>query len=209
MTDILFQSFDLNSSDSLSRNELAGGLSVICMGNLEARISFAFEQYSGDDNMLSLSELTQYFVSIFSVLKRMHPEAPDFQGDNTVPDLAAKTASACMKSCDLDENNKLSVDEFREYFFPGAHARKKAARMQAVVTSLSKIRPEKLLSSLPPVGGVDCSGFVKWIKSFASLDVGDAAYVIFEDLFLSLFFCFSHTHTHTHTLQVHGALSCT
>ena len=45
MTDALFESFDLDSSSSLSKQELAGGLSLTCMGDLEDRISFAFEQY--------------------------------------------------------------------------------------------------------------------------------------------------------------------
>ena len=45
MTDSLFAAFDLNSTESLSKKELAGGLSLACMGNLEDRITFAFEQY--------------------------------------------------------------------------------------------------------------------------------------------------------------------
>ena len=45
MTDSLFGAFDLNESSSLSKKELAGGLSLACMGNLEDRITFAFEQY--------------------------------------------------------------------------------------------------------------------------------------------------------------------
>ena len=120
MTDSLFAAFDLNSSDSISKKELAGGLSLACMGNLEDRITFAFEQYvfpsdsqlffqykthsvtyniyCGDDNMINIQDLSQYFTSVFSVLKRLHPDAPEFQVEGSVKKLASSTASTCMKT---------------------------------------------------------------------------------------------------------------
>ena len=133
---------------------------------------------------MNIQQLTRYFVSVFSILKSLHPEAPEFQQDDSVKTLASSTASTCMKNFDIDEDNKLSVDEFRAYFFPQAQARKRARLLQSAVMSLSKIRPEKLLSSLPSEKGVNLKEFVAWIGTFASgAKCDDTAYA---ELFKSI-----------------------
>ncbi len=123
--------------------------------------------------MLNIQELTQYFTSVFSILKRLHPDAPEFQQEGSVKTLASGTANNCMKAFDIDEDNKLSIDEFRAYFFPQAQAAKEAKAVEAAVASLFKIRPEKLLSNLPSEEGLDLEGFVSWIGKFTSTDKCD------------------------------------
>ena len=123
--------------------------------------------------MLNIQELTQYFTSVFSILKRLHPDAPEFQQEGSVKTLASGTANNCMKTFDIDEDNKLSIDEFRAYFFPQAQAAKEAKAVEAAVASLFKIRPEKLLSDLPSEEGLDLEGFVSWIGKFTSTDKCD------------------------------------
>ncbi|KAK3846262.1 MAG: hypothetical protein J3R72DRAFT_396138 [Linnemannia gamsii] len=66
ITDRIFRFFDQDDDETISFKEMACGLSVLCKGNFEEKITFAFQGYDLDgDGYISREELHEMFKAYF------------------------------------------------------------------------------------------------------------------------------------------------
>ncbi|KAG0277517.1 hypothetical protein BGZ95_005809 [Linnemannia exigua] len=66
ITDRIFRFFDQDDDETISFKEMACGLSVLCKGNFEEKIAFAFQGYDLDgDGYISREELHEMFKAYF------------------------------------------------------------------------------------------------------------------------------------------------
>ncbi|KAF8943637.1 hypothetical protein BGZ47_005210 [Haplosporangium gracile] len=66
ITDRIFRFFDQDDDETISFKEMACGLSVLCKGNFEEKITYAFQGYDlDDDGYISREELHEMFKAYF------------------------------------------------------------------------------------------------------------------------------------------------
>ena len=107
-----FRVFDTDGSMNLDKNELGGGLTLLCDGDPEARVRVAFQFFDDNDGKLSRDELRCYFRSVFRVMQRA--ELTEDQIDR--PDsIAHFTVSDGLERCGKKEGG-LTADEFLKVF---------------------------------------------------------------------------------------------
>jgi Ca2+-binding EF-hand superfamily protein len=112
----LFVIFDEDHSGSVDFCELSSGLSVLCGGSREEKVRAAFSLYDlNQDGFISLDEMVRYLASVFKVLYETSPGTDEKLGVQP-EELAAITAEQCFLEADLNEDGKLSFDEFVSWY---------------------------------------------------------------------------------------------
>ncbi|GMF28972.1 unnamed protein product [Phytophthora fragariaefolia] len=108
----LFVIFDEDRNGSVDFCELCSGLSVLCGGSREEKVRAAFSLYDlNQDGFISLDEMVRYLASVFKVLYETSPGTNEKLGVQP-EELATITAEQCFLGADLNEDGKLSFDEF-------------------------------------------------------------------------------------------------
>lgn len=111
----LFRVFDSDKSNTVDFGELASGLSVLSGSSIEDKVRAAFQLYDiNGDGFISLEEMVSYMASIFKVMYETTDSTKTKM--NVKPDELAKvTAAQCFKEADLNQDGKLSFDEFKKW----------------------------------------------------------------------------------------------
>lgn len=110
----LFRVFDTNKSNTVDFGELASGLSVLSGSSMDEKVRAAFQLYDmNGDGYITLDEMVSYMTSIFRV---MYETSDATKSKMCVPpeELAKVTATQCFKEADLNNDSKLSFDEFKK-----------------------------------------------------------------------------------------------
>ncbi|KAG6622002.1 uncharacterized protein IUM83_07410 [Phytophthora cinnamomi] len=108
----LFVIFDEDHNGSVDFCELCSGLSVLCGGSREEKVRAAFSLYDlNQDGFISLDEMVRYLASVFKVLYETSPGTDEKLGVKP-EELATITAEQCFLEADLNQDGKLSFDEF-------------------------------------------------------------------------------------------------
>lgn len=118
--DKLFAIFDEDNSGTVDFCELSSGLSVLCGGSREEKVRAAFSLYDlNQDGFISLEEMVRYLASVFKVLYETSPGTDKKLGVHP-KQLAIITAEQCFFEADLNEDGKLSFDEFVAWYSKSA-----------------------------------------------------------------------------------------
>lgn len=108
----LFDLFDTNGNGSVDLPELAAGLAVLCGGSSADKVEASFRLFDMDgDGFITLGEMQAYLASMFRVVYAAEPDEAQRLGVS--PDeLAAATARECFREADINQDGKLSLQEF-------------------------------------------------------------------------------------------------
>jgi len=113
--------FDRDGNHVVDLMELICGISLLCAGTEEEKIHAVFEIFDANsDGVISMDEMFKFLTSVFKVV--LTPNVlgvMNSMGVNveSAEDLASVTALECFKNADLNHDGKLSVSEFKNWFY--------------------------------------------------------------------------------------------
>ncbi|KAH9249844.1 hypothetical protein BASA81_012439 [Batrachochytrium salamandrivorans] len=114
--DLFFQAVDADGNETCDVEELSTAFSVLCAGSRDTRCLAAFRLFDSDgDGFLDLGELTKMLASVFRVLFASNSQLE--QTMQCSPDeLANITALDALHTLDLNGDELVSFDEFRQWY---------------------------------------------------------------------------------------------
>lgn len=117
----VFDLFDRDDNGVVDMMELICGASLLCTGSEEDKIHAVFNVFDENgDGDISMDEMFKFLTSVFKVV--LTPNVMGVMNSMGVTvespeDLASVTALECFKTADLNHDGKLSVAEFKTWFF--------------------------------------------------------------------------------------------
>ncbi|TYZ60306.1 hypothetical protein PybrP1_010825 [[Pythium] brassicae (nom. inval.)] len=115
----LFKVFDTDKSNTVDFGELASGLSVLSGSSMDEKVRAAFQLYDvNGDGFITLDEMVTYMTSIFRVMYETSDATKAKMGVSP-EELAKVTATQCFKEADLNNDSKLSFEEFKKWCTSG------------------------------------------------------------------------------------------
>jgi len=117
----VFDLFDRDDNGIVDMMELICGISLLCQGSEDDKIHAVFNVFDENgDGFISMDEMYKFLTSVFKVvLTPVVIGAMNSMGVNveSAEDLASVTSLECFKTADLNHDGKLSVAEFKEWFY--------------------------------------------------------------------------------------------
>jgi len=117
----VFDLFDRDDNGVVDMMELICGASLLCTGTEEDKIHAVFNVFDENgDGVISMDEMFKFLTSVFKVVLTPNVMAVMNSMGVTVEspeDLASVTALECFKTADLNHDGRLSVTEFKNWFF--------------------------------------------------------------------------------------------
>jgi len=117
----VFDLFDRDDNGVVDMMELICGASLLCTGTEEDKIHAVFDVFDENgDGVISMDEMFKFLTSVFKVV--LTPNVMSVMNSMGVAvespeDLASVTALECFKTADLNHDGRLSVQEFKSWFF--------------------------------------------------------------------------------------------
>merc|ERR1712060_523899 len=97
------------------------GISLLCAGSEDDKIHAVFNVFDENgDGFISMDEMFKFLTSVFKVVLTPSVMGVIHSMGVTVDspeDLASVTALECFKTADLNHDGKLSVAEFKSFFY--------------------------------------------------------------------------------------------
>jgi len=117
----VFDLFDRDGNHVVDNMELICGISLLCAGSEEEKIHAVFAMFDENgDGFVSLDEMFKFLKSVFRVVLTPNVKAVMNTmgvGVESADDLASVTALECFKTADLNQDGKLSIAEFKTWFY--------------------------------------------------------------------------------------------
>jgi len=117
----VFELFDRDSNGVVDKMELVCGISLLCSGSEEDKVHAVFDVFDmNGDGFISMDEMFKFLTSVFKVVLTPNVKGVmSSMGVNveSAEDLASVTSLECFKAADLNHDGKLSVEEFKTWFF--------------------------------------------------------------------------------------------
>jgi len=117
----VFDLFDRDDNNVVDMMEVICGVSLLCSGAEDDKIHAVFEMFDENgDGVITMDEMFKFLTSVFKVVLTPNVMAVMNSMGVTVEsaeDLASVTALECFKTADLDQDGKLSVTEFKNWFY--------------------------------------------------------------------------------------------
>jgi len=101
--------------------ELICGISLLCNGSEDEKIHAVFDVFDENgDGFISMDEMFKFLTSVFKVV--LTPNVMQVMNSmgvtvESAEDLASVTALECFKAADLNQDGKLSINEFKSWFY--------------------------------------------------------------------------------------------
>jgi Ca2+-binding EF-hand superfamily protein len=121
VTAAVYDLFDRDQNGIVDMMELVCAISLLCQGTEDDKIAAVFKAFDEDgDGYVSMAEMNTFLLSVFRVV--LTPAVAGImraQGVevDSAEDLAAVTTEECFKDADLNHDGRLSIDEFRKWFY--------------------------------------------------------------------------------------------
>jgi len=117
----VFDLFDRDDNGVVDMMELICGISLLCSGSEDEKILAVFNVFDENgDGFISMDEMFKFLTSVFKVVLTPNVMQVMMSMGVTVEsaeDLASVTALECFKAADLNHDGKLSVTEFKSWFY--------------------------------------------------------------------------------------------
>lgn len=117
----VFDLFDRDDNHVVDMMELICGISLLCSGTEDDKIHAVFEVFDENgDGFISMDEMFKFLTSVFKVV--LTPNVIGVMNSmgvsvESAEDLASVTSLECFKTADLNHDGKLSVMEFKNWFY--------------------------------------------------------------------------------------------
>jgi len=117
----VFDLFDRDDNNVVDMMEVICGVSLLCSGGEDDKIHAVFEIFDENgDGFISMDEMFKFLSSVFKVV--LTPNVMNVMNSmgvtvESAEDLASVTALECFKTADLNHDGKLSVGEFKNWFY--------------------------------------------------------------------------------------------
>jgi len=121
----VFDLFDRDENHVVDMMELICGISLLCSGSEDEKIHAVFNVFDENgDGFISMDEMFKFLTSVFKVV--LTPNVMGVMNSmgvtvESAEDLASVTALECFKTADLNQDGKLSVTEFKNWFYAPRH----------------------------------------------------------------------------------------
>lgn len=105
--------------------ELVCGVSLLCGGTDDDKLNAVFRSFDvNGDGFISMEEMFTFLTSVFRV--GLTPQALAVVNSmgttvTSAEELAAATAMECFRDADLNEDGRLSIAEFKAWFYDSGH----------------------------------------------------------------------------------------
>jgi len=117
----VFDLFDRDDNNVVDMMELICGISLLCGGSEEDKIAAVFGVFDENgDGYISMDEMYKFLTSVFkvvltpAVIGAMNSMGVDVE---SAEDLASVTSLECFKTADLNQDGRLSIEEFKNWFW--------------------------------------------------------------------------------------------
>jgi len=120
VSDAVFDLFDKDDNDSVDMMEIICGVSLLCKGDEEKKVEAVFMMFDENgDGFVTIDEMYKFLRVVFKVV--CTPSVMEVVNSVGVPidsieDMASATALECFQAADLNNDGKLSLDEFKKWF---------------------------------------------------------------------------------------------
>mmetsp|Transcript_70256 Transcript_70256/g.206054 ORF Transcript_70256/g.206054 Transcript_70256/m.206054 type:complete len:336 (-) Transcript_70256:21-1028(-) len=117
----VFDLFDRDDNNVVDMMELICGISLLCSGSEDDKIHAVFDVFDENgDGFISMDEMFKFLTSVFKVV--LTPNVMGVMNSmgvsvESAEDLASVTSLECFKTADLNHDGKLSVLEFKNWFY--------------------------------------------------------------------------------------------
>ncbi|CAJ1341879.1 unnamed protein product, partial [Effrenium voratum] len=117
----VFDLFDRDDNNIVDMMELVCGISLLCKGSEDDKIQAVFKVFDeNDDGFISMDEMYKFLTSVYKVV--LTPAVIGAMNSmgvtvESAEDLASVTSLECFKSADLNHDGRLSIDEFKAWFY--------------------------------------------------------------------------------------------
>lgn len=117
----VFDLFDRDDNGVVDMMEIICGISLLCSGSEDDKIHAVFNIFDENgDGYISMDEMFKFLTSVFKVV--LTPNVIGVMNSmgvtvESAEDLASVTALECFKTSDLNHDGKLSVVEFKNWFY--------------------------------------------------------------------------------------------
>jgi len=117
----VFDLFDRDDNNIVDMMELICGISLLCAGTEDDKIHAVFNVFDENgDGFISMDEMFKFLTSVFKVV--LTPNVMNVMNSmgvnvESAEDLASVTSLECFKTADLNHDGKLSVVEFKNWFY--------------------------------------------------------------------------------------------
>eukprot|EP00927_Polykrikos_kofoidii_P014100 TRINITY_DN1614_c0_g1_i1.p1 TRINITY_DN1614_c0_g1~~TRINITY_DN1614_c0_g1_i1.p1 ORF type:complete len:385 (-),score=81.10 TRINITY_DN1614_c0_g1_i1:262-1257(-) len=117
----VFDLFDRDDNGAVDMMEIICGVSLLCEGSEDEKIHAVFETFDENgDGFISLDEMYTFLTSVFKVV--LTPKVIGVMKSmgvacESAEDIASVTALECFRAADLNNDGKLSIVEFKEWFY--------------------------------------------------------------------------------------------
>lgn len=117
----VFDLFDRDGNHVVDMMEIICGISLLCAGKEDDKINAVFDVFDENgDGFISMDEMFKFLTSVFKVV--LTPNVITVMNSmgvtvESAEDLASVTSLECFKTADLNHDGKLSVSEFKNWFY--------------------------------------------------------------------------------------------
>jgi len=117
----VFDLFDRDDNNVVDMMELICGISLLCSGSEDDKIQAVFKVFDENgDGFISMDEMFKFLTSVFKVV--LTPNVIGVMNSmgvtvDSAEDLASVTALECFRTADLNNDGKLSIVEFKNWFY--------------------------------------------------------------------------------------------
>lgn len=117
----VFDLFDRDENNIVDMMELICGISLLCSGSEDDKIHAVFNVFDENgDGFISMDEMFKFLTSVFKVV--LTPNVLGVMNSmgvtvESAEDLASVTSLECFKTADLNHDGKLSITEFKTWFY--------------------------------------------------------------------------------------------
>lgn len=115
--DRLFTLFDTSMSGTVDITELAAGLTLLCGGKSSEKMHAVFGFYDqNQDGTIHKHEMELFLTALFKVLFSSSSALAQALDGISPQQMAQATTEQCFQDCDMDQNEKLSYEEFEHWY---------------------------------------------------------------------------------------------